>query len=267
MKITNNFRLRTFDNKEAWTSWCHNGLTPEDTAVIMGENPWGSVEELLARKTGAIAPEKEVTQAMLKGREHRPKATQAYQKEHPECNLTTANLESTSLPWLRSNVDLFDIKTLHIAEVRCGESAYEKAKDKSFPPKPYWAEAQHILAVTGLKYLQIYFHTPTEEKPPITIKVWRKEEYISRMIQESKKFMESIQSGKSLLEAKLRTEQVKKAKEALEEERNLARSVYEAIVGKAPKVDKDTYQKYVPTHFDRRGRLTPLGESLLLQNS
>jgi putative phage-type endonuclease len=263
------FKLVSFENKDQWKLWRDGGLTPEDTSALMGENPWETPEDLLARKTQESNPEKPATEAMLRAKEHRPVALEAYKAENPQYELTPLNIQNITNPWLIAHVDLFDLKNAHIVEVRCGENAYQKALDKAFPPKPYWAEAQHILALTGLKFITMYFHNGNPDKKPFSIKIWRKEEYISRMLQEAKAFMEKLSEIRSSHQKSVEnhsqqiTEEFLKAKVALEQEKALARKVYEAVIGKAPKVDKQTYQRYVPSHFDNKGRLTPLGQSLL----
>jgi len=258
------YKLISFENKDQWMAWRQAGLTPEDTSAIMGENPWESYQDVLQRKIGQTPAEKPVTEAMIRGKEHRPLALQAYKDQAPEFDLYPANVENIANPWLIAHVDLLDVKKLHIAEVRCGQTAYDKALNKSFPPKPYWAEAQHILALTGLKYITLYFHTENAEKQPFSIKVWRKEEYISRMVNEAKTFITQVKEINRIKKIEQQNLELAKAKEALEQEKTMARNVYAAVIGKSPKVDKETYQKYVPSHFDRKGRLTPLGQSLLL---
>lgn len=256
------FKLVNLENKEQWKAWKNLGLTPEDTSALMGENPWESTEDLLKRKIQGFEgnqEEKPLTQAMLKGKEHRPLALEDYRKENPQYELSSVNIQNIANPWLLAHVDLFDLKSAHLVEVRCGEGAYDRTVNKSFPPKPYWAEAQHILAITGLKFITMYFHNGNPEKKPFSLKIWRKDEYISRMINEAKSFMEKLQAHQRELEAL-------KAKKAFEEEKEMARKVYQAVIGNSPKVDKLTYQKYVPSHFDKKGRLTPLGQSLLIQN-
>lgn len=266
------FKLVSFENKEQWKTWRDAGLTPEDTTALMGENPWESPEDLLVRKTQEAETQKPVTEAMLKAREHRPLALQAYKTENPQYEPTPLNIQSISSPWLIAHVDLFDLKRAHIVEVRCGETAYEKALNKSFPPKPYWAEAQHILALTGLKFITMYFHNGNPEKKPFSIKIWRKDEYVSRLLIETKDFINKVSELKTKKLENLPTqpkemdsiaEEFLKAKNALEAEKQMARKVYEAVIGKSHKVDKSTYQRYVPSHFDRQGRLTALGQSLL----
>lgn len=275
------FKLVSFENKDQWKNWRDGGLTPEDTSALMGENLWQSPQDLLEKKLVQNKTDKPVTEAMLKAKEHRPLAIKAYKAEHPNYNLTPLNLQNIAQPWLIAHVDLFDIKNAHIVEVRCGQTAYDRALNKSFPPKPYWAEAQHILALTGLKFITMYFHTENPDKKPFSVKIWRKDEYIGRMLSEAETFINKVSNLN--LNLNLRSsqeyngnthyntannpdniaEEFLKAKEALENEKQMARKVYEAVIGKSLKVDKLTYQKYVPSHFDKKGRLTALGQSLL----
>jgi hypothetical protein len=272
--ITKTFKTMEFSDKENWLKWCQEGLTPEESAIVMGENPWEGKETLFKRKTGELCQEKPETSAMVLGKEIRPLAIEAYRTINEGLELHGQNIQNLDIWWLRSHVDLMSRFPLHIAEIRCGEGSYEKAKNSLYPPKPYWAEAQHILATTGLKYLNLFFYHPNtntlEGKEPIQMTVWRKEEYISRMLRECNIFMEQVLQKRRTIKEDLlvskesKIQEAEKAKEALEEERDLARSVYQAILGQAPKVDKETYQKFVPSHFTKKGNLTPLGKSLLL---
>jgi len=270
--ITKTFKTIDFANKENWLQWCQEGLTAEETSIIMGENPWENKETLFKRKTGELSQEKPETSAMVIGKEVRPLAIQAYKNINPELELRPQNIQNLDVWWLRAHIDLMSKFPLHITEIRCGEGSYEKAKNSLYPPKPYWAEAQHILAATGLKYLNLFFYHPNtntmEDKAPIQLTVWRKEEYISRMLRECNLFMEQVIQRKlilkeDLLEHRQENEQ-NKAQKALEEEKEMARTVYRAVLGQAPKVDLSIYQKFVPSHFSKKGKLTPLGKSLLL---
>lgn len=274
--ITKTFKTVEFSTKESWQNWCQEGLSAQETAIIMGENPWESKETLFKRKTGELSQEIPETSAMTLGREIRPKAIEAYKSLHEGVDLRPQNIQNLNIWWLRAHVDLMSKFPLHIAEIRCGEGSYEKAKNSLYPPKPYWAEAQHILATTGLKYLNLFFYNPNSEtqdvKPPLQMTVWRKEEYISRMLRESNIFMEAVIQKKLLIKEQLEEltahnqSLALEAKRSLEEEKELARSVYRAVLGQAPKVDISIYQKFVPSHFNRKGKLTPLGKSLLLNS-
>jgi putative phage-type endonuclease len=265
------FSIVRFADKPSWENWRRTGLTAEDTAILMGENPWHDKKELLERKCGILPPQQEPNQAMIQAKAHRPVALETYRQEHPDLRgIAPANLENNVRPWLRAHVDLFHARTLHIAEVRCGQRAWAAAKDSPFPGKPYWAEAQHILAVTGLKFLHIYHHTGEPNQAPITLKVWRKDEYVSRMIGEAEKFLREIEETKATMDIGVlgstdrKAQEVLAAQEAFAAQRKEALAVYQALLGKAPRVDKETYRRYVPTHFTRSGKMTDLGKSLLL---
>jgi putative phage-type endonuclease len=266
--ITKKFKSMEFPNKENWQKWCQEGLCAEETAIIMGENPWENKETLFKRKTGELSCEKPETSAMVLGKEIRPLAIEAYKTLNEGLDLKPKNIQNLDIWWLRAHVDLMSSFPLHIAEIRCGEGSYEKAKNSLYPPKPYWAEAQHILATTGLKCINLFFYHPNtntlEDKTPLVMTVWRKEEYISRMLREANLFMESVIQKRMMIENEIKLNGHAQAELALLKEKELARNVYQAVLGQAPKVDKSIYQKFVPSHFNKKGRLTPLGKSLLL---
>jgi len=186
------FELKHFENKEDWRLWTHNGITAEDAAIIMDENPWETREELLVRKANVAPAEKPVTEAMERGRNERPKALELYKALSHLPELAPANIANVSRPWQICHVDGLDFATWHLAEIRCGEAAYQRAKGKTLPPRPYWAECQHILATTGLRLIHLYFHTTLSGEQPITMKVWRSDKYIQKLIEAEKEFLNEM---------------------------------------------------------------------------
>lgn len=247
------FSIRHFKNKSDWSAWKQARIDAADAAIITGENPWETKEELLARKSGKLGDPKPETSAMIRGRTLRPIALAAYQASlagSAGLKPRMANLESEARPWQIALVDAFQASPYHLAEIRCGEAAYAKAKAGGRLPKPYWAEAQHTLAVTGSKKINFYFYSDQADEQAIVIPAYRSEGFITDLIEAEISFYKEMQAAKA--------EEARKT-----ELRGLVETIQLAIKGEAPRVDKTTYRTIVPVYLNRAGTLTPAGAELL----
>jgi predicted phage-related endonuclease len=248
-----------------WELWLHNGINAEASATICGQNPWETTDDLLALKASETPVRKPETEAMVQGRLKRPVALEAYRNAVGIPGMHGANFQNKERPWMIAHPDLFDFKTLHIAEVHCGAAALDKAIRTGRLPRPYWAEAQHTLAVAGLKFLHVYLHgTPTT--PSKTFKVWANLKYQTDMIQAETAFYQKMQAerARAAKAAQAAAESVKVTTvttitTALP---SLIKAVQLAIAKQGPRVDKPTYKLVVPTYVNRNGKLTGAGEKL-----
>lgn len=241
------------ETHSAWEIWRHEGIDAEDAATLSGENPWESPETLLARKAQLLPTRKPVTEAMILGRENRPKALEAYRTAVGIKTLRPANLELISDPRLIAHPDLLCFQPLHIAEVHSGESALKKAQAMGKIPKPYWAEAQHTLMVSGLKFLKVFFYSPNAKYASKTFTVSASEGFQKELRAEELRFLANIKSKREEIAAKSRISQEAAALEA----------TIAAIKGKGPKVPLETFRKFVPQFLTRKGEPTPAGQTLL----
>ena len=247
-----------------WEVWRHENIDAEDSAKICGENPWETAEELLARKSEPMPGpgRKPENAAMVRGRALRPLALAAYRAL---CGggkgLKPRNLRRADIPWMIAHPDLFDPKTLKIAEVHCGRAALEKAVATGRLPKPYWAEAQHTLAVAGLKFLEVYLHNADADadadadaendadkiKTGKVFKVWAEREYQAKMLSMEAKFREELLA-------------LKGQKTTF---RPVMEAVMAAIAGQGPRVDYRQYRSVVPAYVLPDGGPTDTGKRIL----
>jgi putative phage-type endonuclease len=246
----NTFKIKKFEDKESWNRWIESGITPSDAAAIMGENPWEDQKSVLNKKLHGT--KKEVTPTMSLAREFKPNAILEYQNILGGEPLSKVNIASIERPWQIAHIDGLRFNPIHLVEVRCGQSAYKEASENKRIPKPYWAEAQHIMSITNFKEMFMYFSHKTGAG--VTLKVLRSLSFIEKMNQTEEEFLDILAVEERKLAAQREKESIKV----------LALATWDAVLKKAPKVEKDIYNQFVPTYITKRGKLTPLGESLLL---
>src|SRR5207249_3760503 len=85
-----------------WREWRHTGIGSSDACVIMGENRFKSVAELLREKR---APAKDFgcNEAMTRGIEDEPEARRSYRAKTGR-SVGPACLRSTRYNWLQASV-------------------------------------------------------------------------------------------------------------------------------------------------------------------
>ena len=144
----------------------------------MGENRFKSAAQLLQEKRGP-AQDYGQNAAMARGTELEPEARRLYvaktcREVHPAC------LQSTRYDWLRASLDGLAINHDAVVEIKCGQSAYQKASQTRSVPDYYYGQLQHILAVTGLDSLDFWCYWPGY--PTLLIPVPRNVAYIERLL-------------------------------------------------------------------------------------
>jgi predicted phage-related endonuclease len=241
----------TFPKSEEFELWIHNGISASDSAILMGENPWETYGQLLARKSELTPVSKPVTAAMERGRALRPTALAAYRRLMRNPNLKPACASSKIHTQLIAHIDLFDHKSLHAAEVHCGETALRKALGSGKLPKPYWAEAQHTLYVLGLKFLRVYIHGDQAGQESPLSKVHASPTYQTKMVEAELAFLKAVGLARA-----------QKQKEALRAKDLLKTQA--ALKGTGPKVPEELYRQFVPYYVSSQGNLTSAGKTLLM---
>jgi putative phage-type endonuclease len=237
-----------------WEMWRHLGIDAEDAATIIGHNPWETVEELLLRKSQIEPIRKPATPAMVAGRANRPAALNAYRALSGIHNLEPASVQNIQNPWMIAHPDL--MRGYHIADVHCGESALEKAHKSGKLPKPYWAEAQHTLMVTGYHRMTVYLHNVDPKMAAKSFEVHAHKAFQQELYQAESNFLAQMQTARA--EALAASEA---SNELLERAQRLEATI-QAITGTGPKVDLQTFREFVPKFLDRKG--CPTEEGILL---
>lgn len=171
-----------------WLAWRSGGIGASDAPVIMGENPWKSVDELLATKLG-LRGENEPNEAMLRGLQLEPEARDLYITKTGR-TVSPACVQSLHYEWLRASIDGMTDVGDAIMEIKCGESAYRKVSQKRRIPDYYYGQVQHALAVTGLRAMDFWCYWP--DKEPLIVVVPRDEEYIERLLKAELAFWQRV---------------------------------------------------------------------------
>lgn len=161
-----------------WREWRHNGIGASDAPIIMGENPFKSLAQLLTEKRGPT-PNARQNSAMALGTKLEPEARRRYivktgKDVRPVC------LQSTRYEWLRASLDGFAVNHDAAVEIKCGESVYRKTSRSRSVPQHYYGQLQHLLAVTGLDTLDFWCYWPGSRELLVPVK--RDANYIERLM-------------------------------------------------------------------------------------
>jgi putative phage-type endonuclease len=178
-------RVRVARGTAEWYGWRANGIGASDAAAIMGENPYKSVERLMAEKLGRVVPEHDrfEVQPLALEAEARLRFCRMFgRKLDPTC------VQSRHVSWLRTSVHGLAPDGLSVAEFRCSWPAYQHAV-KTGQPLPYYRpQLQHLLAVTELEFVDYVAYIP--DATPICLRVERDDGYIAHMLCKENAFWE-----------------------------------------------------------------------------
>lgn len=171
-------RLR--QGSENWLEWRRNGIGASDAPAIMGENPWKTPDQVLAEKLGLSSCINVSNSVMDRGSALEPEARRRYEKTFgvrvkPEC------VKSVTRDWLRASLDGLSHDTRLVLEIKCGESVYKFTASRLRPPRYYYGQLQHILAVTGYDSIDFWCYLPKHDG--IHVRVPRNERYIDHLIE------------------------------------------------------------------------------------
>lgn len=167
-----------------WLTWRSGGIGASDAPAILGENPWKTRKELFEQKIG-ITPPEEVNYAMARGTALEPEARQAYNSRTGRW-MQPACLQSNVYQWLRASVDGITPTLDALVEIKCGQSVYRNTSESGQVPGYYYAQLQHMLAVTSLPAIDFWCYLPG--RPALLISVQRDDRYIARLLQQEYEF-------------------------------------------------------------------------------
>ncbi len=131
---------------------------------------------------------------MARGTALEPEARKAYILRTGK-QLQPACLQSTQYEWLRASLDGITSTLDAVVEIKCGESAYRRTSQDGSPPDYYYAQLQHILAVTGLPSIDFWCYLPG--RPGILVAVRRNDIYIERLLQAELQFWTKVLRGRT----------------------------------------------------------------------
>jgi len=159
-----------------WKKWRRGGFGASDIPVLMKDSPWKSVNSLLEEKRGYGSDFQ--NEAMRRGQKLEPEARKKYSKEvgiefHPIC------VQHNEYFWARASLDGILNDRQYVVEIKCGDSAYKKARNGEVP-QYYYGQLQHILFITGLELIDYWCYLTGEKG--ILLEVKRDDEYINNLI-------------------------------------------------------------------------------------
>jgi putative phage-type endonuclease len=188
----NQYLQKEFSSRDAWKTWINSGIRAQEAAVIEGKNPWKTATALLEERLHPkpFTP----TPAMLQATELKPKALQAYLDiSKTKDRLFKQNIESRTCSFMKADIDGISSNGVHVVILKPGAVAYKDARHEKGLPEYIYPEAQHILAITGSKYLTVCFYQ--ENQTPILKKCYRNEAYIEILKKNEKAFLEKVQKA------------------------------------------------------------------------
>jgi putative phage-type endonuclease len=176
-----------------WLKWRHLGIGASDAPVIMGENPWKDISELLRDKRGAVKKQFE-NETMARGTKLEPEARKRYVQRRG-VDVQPACLQSTQYDWLRASVDGLSVDGKSVVEIKCGNSVYRRTAESGQVPDYYYGQLQHALAVTGLAVIDFWCYLP--DCPELLVIVERNDDYIKRLLEAEYLFWQKVLSPTS----------------------------------------------------------------------
>lgn len=175
-----------------WLEWRNNGIGASDAPAIMGENPWKSAAQLMSEKLGT-SKEFAGNAAMARGTALEPEARKRYELISKVC-VEPACLQSTKYEWQRASVDGLALNGSAVVEIKCGESVYKKSAATMQVPDYYVGQLQHILAVTGLLYIDFFCYLP--RRPEVHLRIKRNDAYIAMLTSVEQAFWQQLAKQK-----------------------------------------------------------------------
>lgn len=178
--------LNLEQGSDEWLFKRKGSITGTDASIIMGVNPYKNRKQLLKEKLGLVedAPPNE---AMLKGMRLEPKAREIYMLKENTI-VYPAVVVHDDYFWAMASLDGLSHNSDFFVEIKCGESAFNKAL-KGEIPAYYYAQMQHCMWVTGVKFCHYFCYW--EGKGNIKT-VERDEAYIEKLVEEEIKFYDEM---------------------------------------------------------------------------
>lgn len=177
-------------DSQEWKEWRHDGISSTDAPIIMGENPYKNIDQLLQKK---ISPQKKeyINYRMRRGLLLEPEARRLYNQSN-NADVKPVCLQSNTYPWLKASLDGLSDDKKTVAEFKCGEATYKWVNKHKKVPTHYYGQLQHILAITGLPEMDFFCYQPM--KPNVLLEVKRDENYIKKLIEKEEWFWQLVQS-------------------------------------------------------------------------
>lgn len=162
-----------------------------DAPVIAGVSPWMTPLQLWEEKIG-MRQQRSANAAMQRGIDKEEEARCFFEQEigiifFPQV-LTHKNYQ-----WMIASLDGLSIDENLAVEIKCpGDEDHRFVLETGEPPRKYYPQLQHQLAVSGLEFT--YYFSFKSETDTAHVKVYRDDSYIQLLIDKELKFYECMQS-------------------------------------------------------------------------
>ncbi len=135
---------------KAWLEWRRKGIGASEAGILMGSLPvsWGTVERLLAEKTGQPVRPRYRHAGMKRGLELEPAARKFYEQK-TGLAIEVACIENERFPFIRATLDGRNSQAKRSVEIKCPQgSDHQTALRGKIPDKYIWQLVQ-IGLITG----------------------------------------------------------------------------------------------------------------------
>ncbi|MEZ7956862.1 MAG: YqaJ viral recombinase family protein [Rubritalea sp.] len=171
-----------------WLAWRNEGIGGSDASTIMGENKFQCKSNLLREKCSHPTKSR-MNSAMALGVALEPKARAYY---NTKCSVDSQPMciQSSEYEWLRASLDGISSDGSRVVEIKCGQSAYKITAKTRRPPRYYYGQFQHLMAVTALDSLDYCCYFPPGR--PLLIKIERNQSYIDKLLRLEEAFWKEV---------------------------------------------------------------------------
>ena len=160
-------------------------ITATDCSIIVGANPYQTLNDLMRNKLYGI--EQEVTERMKKGLEMEASALEAYMC-HTARIFTPKWVRHKERTWMAATLDGLSLDERDIVEIKCGKSAYYAAKKCEIPVYYQW-QMEHQMCVVGVGAMNYVAYDgnnliilPYESNEIMQEILWEKEEKFYKLM-------------------------------------------------------------------------------------
>jgi len=175
-------------NTPEWHEYRKTRIGASIAPVIMGVSPYQTPYQLWEEFLG-YRERPESNPAMQRGTILEPKVRGLYEEKY-SIAMFPQLVEHDDLPWMCASLDGLSVDNAHAIEIKCGsQSDHETVACEGKIPYKYYPQLQHQLAITnhaGMHFVSFY-----ENEINIAY-VARDDEYISRMIEKEREFLDCV---------------------------------------------------------------------------
>jgi putative phage-type endonuclease len=168
---------------EIWKAMRLNKIGASDAPIIMQISPFCTPYQLWTYKMGVAEPQ--MNSAMSRGVAMEEEARQAFNLAHNVTVVPKVYFDDV-YPWMMASLDGVSEDGRIVVEIKCpGIGDHLIALEGRIPEK-YWPQLQHQLYITGLP--SIWYCSYRSPNDHTSIKVYRDDEYIEKMLEKEKEF-------------------------------------------------------------------------------